>query len=304
MKASLGDEKALKLTKDLIMLGVSPSSVNSLPATAYTDLNELVVAGAKLTGCGALCSGSQSVGNSVGSSSLGLVPLIVNPDEMESFLESVARFANSSGAQNAVTVMAVVQATMGPWKFAFNLAAKAALDATVGDGIDQKNEEAAIALVARWKGIDSTKIAQLNEEDKARHANGEEDVPFEGSTDVVGVKYLIESVEDAIVGSVGKATVRAIGITSTNGGMLGENGVKTFSKTIWKGTGKERLDVENPNPGQRAGQIHYQDNAGNKYLYDPLTNTFPGAPKAVNKLLDNPRFMQAISKGMSKYLGE
>ncbi|SDJ55836.1 hypothetical protein, partial [Pseudomonas abietaniphila] len=185
-----------------------------------------------------------------------------------------------------------------------NLAAKAALDATVGDEIDQKNEEAAIALVARWKDLDSTKIAQLNEDDKARHANGEMDVPFEGSTDVVGVKYLIESVEDAIVGSVGKATVRAIGMTSTNGGMLGENGVKTFSKTIWKGTGKERLDVENPNPGQRAGQIHYQDNAGNKYLYDPLTNTFPGAPKAVNKLLDNPRFMQAISKGMSKYLGE
>ncbi|WP_157975289.1 hypothetical protein [Photorhabdus sp. CRCIA-P01] len=28
------------------------------------------------------------------------------------------------------------------------------------------------------------------------------------------------------------------------------------SKTIWKRVGKERIDVENPNPDQRAGQLH------------------------------------------------
>ncbi|WP_202907079.1 Hint domain-containing protein, partial [Pseudomonas amygdali] len=64
-----------------------------------------------------------------------------------------------------------------------------------------------------------------------------------------------------------------------NAGMLGANGVQTASKTIWKGAGKERIDVENPNPGQRPGQIHYQDNEGNKYLYDPASKTFPSAPK-------------------------
>ncbi|WP_192903101.1 hypothetical protein [Photorhabdus khanii] len=42
------------------------------------------------------------------------------------------------------------------------------------------------------------------------------------------------------------------------------------SKTICKRVGKERIDVENPNPGQRAGQLHYQDNQGNKYYYDPI----------------------------------
>lgn len=86
--------------------------------------------------------------------------------------------------------------------------------------------------------------------------------------------------------------------------MLGQNGVQTASKTIWKGTGKERIDVENPNPGQRPGQLHYQDNKGNKYLYDPQTNSFPDAPKSVNNLLNDSSFKKAIDKGMTQYPGE
>lgn len=85
--------------------------------------------------------------------------------------------------------------------------------------------------------------------------------------------------------------------------MLGERGSKTTSTTIWKGVGKERIDVENPKPGQRAGQIHYQDNTGAKYLYDPKTNSFLGAPRAVNNLLKDPKFMAAINKGLKQYLG-
>ncbi len=85
--------------------------------------------------------------------------------------------------------------------------------------------------------------------------------------------------------------------------MLGANGVQTASKTIWKGNGKERIDVENPNPGQRPGQVHYQDNAGNKYLYDPVTKSFPGAGKDVNNLLNNSSFKNAIERGINQYLG-
>ena len=56
---------------------------------------------------------------------------------------------------------------------------------------------------------------------------------------------------------------------------LGANGTKTNgSVSIWHGTGKERIDVENPAPGQRAGQIHYQDQNDVKWYYDPNTNTF------------------------------
>lgn len=90
----------------------------------------------------------------------------------------------------------------------------------------------------------------------------------------------------------------------SDGHMLGANGVQTFSKTIWKGVGKERIDVENPAPGKRVGQLHYQDNQDNKYHYDPKTYSFPDAPKSVNNLLNEPSFRKAINKGMTKYLGE
>ncbi|WP_186374660.1 VENN motif pre-toxin domain-containing protein, partial [Yersinia rohdei] len=95
-----------------------------------------------------------------------------------------------------------------------------------------------------------------------------------------------------IRGGVGKS------IVTNKTQMLGQNGVQTSSKTIWKGTGKERIDVENPNPGQRSGQLHYQDNQGNKYLYDPKTNSFLDAPKSVNNLLYDTGFKKAIEKGL------
>ncbi|MFW6851320.1 hemagglutinin repeat-containing protein [Burkholderia gladioli] len=111
------------------------------------------------------------------------------------------------------------------------------------------------------------------------------------------------------LGGYGQETVtlakndQSPGTNDSNVPMLGAGGAQFPSKTIWKGEGKERIDVENPNPGQRPGQIHYQDNQGNKYLYDPGTNSFPGAPNSVNKLLSNPSFSTAIQKGIVKYLG-
>ncbi|MGQ1947752.1 RHS repeat-associated core domain-containing protein [Geofilum sp. OHC36d9] len=88
-----------------------------------------------------------------------------------------------------------------------------------------------------------------------------------------------------------------------NTGGTSNQGTRVVSKTMWKGKGKERIDVENPNPSQRRGQVHYQDNDGNKYIYDPSSNSFPNAPKKVNDLLNNRRFKKGIEKGL-KYLGE
>lgn len=84
--------------------------------------------------------------------------------------------------------------------------------------------------------------------------------------------------------------------------MLGANGVQVTSKTVWKGKGL-RIDVENPNPGQRAGQIHVQDAKGNKYLFDPDAGSFVGAPRAINDMLKNGDFVKGLNKGLEKYLG-
>ncbi|MGS0545450.1 filamentous hemagglutinin N-terminal domain-containing protein [Pseudomonas sp. Y5-11] len=111
-------------------------------------------------------------------------------------------------------------------------------------------------------------------------------------------------INNPIVKAAAQGAVSLI-IAKKTGGMLGANGVKLAgSKTIWKGVGKERLDVENPDPGGRPGQLHYQGVDNVKYIYDPVTNTFVGAPKSVNKLLERPDFKKAVEKGMKKYLGE
>jgi RHS repeat-associated protein len=84
--------------------------------------------------------------------------------------------------------------------------------------------------------------------------------------------------------------------------MLGSKGTQMTSKTIWKGNKGMRIDVENPNPGQRAGQIHFQQGRA-KFQYDPGSKTFTGAPNAVNDLLKTPEMQAAIAKGL-RFLGE
>lgn len=89
--------------------------------------------------------------------------------------------------------------------------------------------------------------------------------------------------------------------------MLGSKGTQTTSSTVWKDGKGGRLDVENPNPGQRPGQIHYQ-NGYQKYIYDPIRKEFkaePGqnVPREVQDLLKDSNFVKAIDKGM-RYLGE
>lgn len=89
-----------------------------------------------------------------------------------------------------------------------------------------------------------------------------------------------------------------------NPDIIGAKGVATSSKTLWKRGEKERLDVENPSPGRRQGQIHYHDNKGNKYLFDIKSKSFINAPTSVNSLLQNSEFNKSIKRGIEKYLGE
>ncbi|MNG65607.1 Filamentous hemagglutinin [compost metagenome] len=124
-------------------------------------------------------------------------------------------------------------------------------------------------------------------------------------------EYGLDEVQAGIVASAAASAFGGINkagkpnyTLNKNGVMLGINGPTVPSKTLWMGKGKERIDVENPAPGKRAGQIHYQDNSNNKHYYDPVTQTFPGAPKSVNDKLNDPVFKNAIDKGMTKYLGE
>jgi hypothetical protein len=58
-----------------------------------------------------------------------------------------------------------------------------------------------------------------------------------------------------------------------------------------------RIDVENPAPGVRPGQLHLQDIGGGKYLYDFQTNQFEGLPPGLaRRVADDPQVAAAIAK--------
>ena len=71
-----------------------------------------------------------------------------------------------------------------------------------------------------------------------------------------------------------------------------------MSKTLYQNQ-NYHIDVENPAPGVRPGQLHIQTYSGEKYLYDPETNSFVDIPKSFAKsIARNPSVSKAITKGL------
>ena len=95
-----------------------------------------------------------------------------------------------------------------------------------------------------------------------------------------------------------------------NPDLFGANGTQFTSKGLWQGE-QGMLHAENPNPGIRSGQIHFQEYGpnGNKWYYDPVKNTFLTSkngvlpPKWLLELINDKQFASAINKGLTA-LGE
>ena len=86
------------------------------------------------------------------------------------------------------------------------------------------------------------------------------------------------------------------------GGMIGENGTQVTSKTLMEND-RFHIDVENPAPGSRPGQLHLQDYEGNKYQYNFETGKFEGLPRSLARQISrDPAVVRAIRTGL-RYLG-
>ena len=92
--------------------------------------------------------------------------------------------------------------------------------------------------------------------------------------------------------------------TGASCNMPGANGTQFNSKTLINLTknGSKRIDAENPAPGVRPGQIHYQT-PNRKHLYNFGTGLFAGLSNSAQRtLLKTPGVSGAIRRGL-KYLG-
>jgi hypothetical protein len=85
--------------------------------------------------------------------------------------------------------------------------------------------------------------------------------------------------------------------------MLGANGTQTTSSTVWK-KGAYRIDVENPAPGVRPGQMHLQEQINGmsssrapKYLYNFEKGEFEGMSNSLKKTLAKTDYLTGVEKG-------
>ena len=84
--------------------------------------------------------------------------------------------------------------------------------------------------------------------------------------------------------------------------MPGAGGTQVTSRTLMQNS-DFHIDVENPNPGGRAGQLHLQDYSGNKYQYNFETGQFEGLPNSLAKqVARDPAVARAVATGL-RYLG-
>lgn len=91
--------------------------------------------------------------------------------------------------------------------------------------------------------------------------------------------------------------------------ILGKNGAQFDSKTTWQNGKTERIDVENPSPGERPGQIHYHESDNTKWNFDIEEKQFYNqktgelAPNKIQKLLEDKDVINAINEEL-KFLGK
>ena len=82
-------------------------------------------------------------------------------------------------------------------------------------------------------------------------------------------------------------------------GMIGERGIQVPSLEVGRGEGW-RIDIENPAPGRRPGQMHLQDYSGHKYFFNFRTGNFEGlSVRQMKQFSRSANFRRAILKGLS-----
>ncbi|WP_297422746.1 hypothetical protein [Clostridium sp.] len=97
--------------------------------------------------------------------------------------------------------------------------------------------------------------------------------------------------------------------SSNDNNESGKNGTQVASETTSQNGKTERIDVENPSPGKRRGQIHYHEPNDTKWYFDIIKKVFYDpktgqlAPNKIQKLLNNDDFIKGINKAL-KLLGE
>lgn len=219
-------------------------------------------------------------------------PLRYNDPQGQSIWDTVAGFANAWISNNALGA-----GRIAPSNYGGSSRGDYSLGQTLGDAASMVSGMAEVAAGGSMAGAGMTGGLAL--------------CPVTGGTSAVaGGAAATEGIaiagHGAATAELGAYNFSKDARNGSSRDMPGQNGTRTSSTTVGRGDGW-RVDVENPAPGERPGQIHYQS-GDSKFMYDHTTNSFrnmdgTALSNSQNKqLINNPNVMSAVNKGM-KYLG-
>ncbi|MCD5977722.1 hemagglutinin repeat-containing protein [Pseudomonas quasicaspiana] len=218
-KQLLGVEQSLAFGKKLVAGGMAFGALNGV----FTALDNMAKSAAALEDCGEKCIQRVENNNATSSTTSGpgrtqeLPASPVNPEEFNILMEDAAEFSQTIPVTQIETAIAMAQVVMGPMKFVISTAASYAVKQVVGDQIDEVKDQAAIKLVSFFTPLTEADVVRVDALAKEDYANKVKGAVFDGSTELIGARFMVDMASQTAIGSIGKAGGRIVGVVGKDG---------------------------------------------------------------------------------------
>ncbi|MFF7707574.1 hypothetical protein [Pseudomonas sp. NPDC007930] len=227
LRAKLGDDQALSVAKGLVAAGAATEVMNGLPQRGLDALVDLATLGQQLASCQGTCPSKATIGVMPISTADGLeLPATsITLGQGQAFLGAVVTLADSLPGEDVAKALLLAQAAMGPAKFLVNTLVQQAIAQTVGEKIDDVKHELSILLASKLTGVPVDDVRTSDSEGRKAYADDPTAEVINGSIDVVGARYLIDSITQVATGVAGKAAGRVVAVgggAKATGGAAGK----------------------------------------------------------------------------------
>ena len=142
----------------------------------------------------------------------------VNPVAFSILLADVATFKASLPEEQINTGLIAVQVAFGPARFLVSTALNSALQRVAGDSLANAKESAAIWLLSTVTGTDASVFTAENNAGKVAYANGASGRVLDGSAEVLGAEFLIDSAVQVAVGTISGVVGKVVSVKGAKGG--------------------------------------------------------------------------------------
>ncbi len=222
-RASLGDERALAMAKNLarngldpeLMKGLSPETLEHLVSWADSAENYNKVYDSSL----GETTSSEPARQSSGGGTLYVRETNIDGASRtggEAFLRETADFREYLGTlpvAEAQIALLGMQVFMGPAKAAVSLAGNVLINAMFGDKIDAIKDNAAVGMTASLRDEDKKYVQEEHDYAKQQYAAGE-DGYLDGDGGVLASRFLIDLAAGEIGSLTKKVAGKAVGVVS------------------------------------------------------------------------------------------